>query len=195
MIGYISGKLTYRSPQYIIIDVNGLGFQIFIPLSTYYKLPQINEEVKLFTYLHVKENGMVLFGFYSREEQGIFEMLLSVGGVGPKIAINILSELSIPEFKGAIRNENLKTITSVSGVGKKIGQRILLELNDKIGKLSEEEIRIFGKRELFDDAVSALVTLGYNKNSSENAVNKILKETSGEINLESIIKQALKHLR
>lgn len=195
MLAYILGKLAYKSPKYVIIDVNGVGFCVFAPLSTYYKLPQINETIKLFTYLHVREDAILLYGFKTTEEREAFEMLISVTGIGPKLAMNVLSELSVEEFKSAVMRNDPKILTSIPGVGKKIGQRILLELKEKVTLLPGKELKEIGRREIVNDAISALISLGYTQNSASSAVEKVLESTKEEISLESFIKQALRELR
>jgi len=201
LFAYISGKLTYKSTKYVVLDVHGIGFRIFTPLSTYYKLPQINEATRLFTYLHVREDIILLYGFKTIEEKEAFEMLISVTGIGSKLAINVLSELSVEEFKSAVMKNDPRMLTSIPGIGKKIGQRILLELKEKVTLLPGKEPQGIGRRELVNDAISALISLGYTQSSSNDAINKVLslratgEKTGEEISLEVLIKQALKELR
>jgi holliday junction DNA helicase RuvA len=195
MFAYISGKLDYKSPRYVILDVGGVGFCIFTPLSTYCKLPETGEMVKLFMHLHVREDVILLYGFKTNGEKETFEMLISVSGIGPKLAISVLSELSVEEFKSAIMSNDPKTFTSISGVGKKIGQRILLELKEKVVFLPGKEPKDAGRKGLIDDAVSALVSLGYTQSSSADAIKKIFESSKEEILLEDLIKKALKELK
>jgi len=207
LLAYISGKLTYKSTKSVIIDVNGIGFHVFIPLSTYYRLPENNERINLFTYFYVREDMISIYGFKTGEEKEAFGMLISVTGVGPKLAIKVLSELSIEEFKSAVVRNDPGLLTSIPGVGKKIGQRLLLELKEKVASLPGKEAEWDGRRDLADDAISALVSLGYTQSASCNAVKKVLESTKedshrmdevlpkAEISLETIIKRTLKELR
>jgi len=195
MVAYISGKLTFKSPRFITLDVSGIGFKIFVPLSTYYKLPDVNHTTRLFTYLHVKNEVFSLYGFLTEEEMEVFEILLSVASIGPRIATNVLSELSVGEFKSAVLEENLKILTSIPGVGKKIAQRILLEVKEKIEGISAEIPQEGGRKEIINDAISALVSLGYSYNSSREAVEKSVKAFTTEFSLEKLIKKALEFLR
>ena len=195
MFAYISGKLVYKSPKYTVLDVNGIGFRIFTTLSTYYKLPEINEVTKLFTYLHVREDIILLYGFKTGEEREAFEMLISVTGIGPRLALNVLSELSVEEFKSAVMRNDPAVLTSIPGVGEKTGQRILLELKEKVTLLPGKEMEGIGRKELVNDAISALISLGYTQSSSTSAIRKVLSPAKEEISLELLIKQALKELR
>lgn len=195
MFDYISGKLVYKSPKYIVLDVNGIGFRILISLSTYYKLPEINEIAKLFIYFYLRENMSLLYGFGTNKEKETFEILISVRGVGPRLAINVLSELSVEEFKSAIIKNDLETLIGIPGIGKKMVQRILLELKEKVLLITGEEIEVSDRKELIDDAILALVSLGYTQNSSTSAVKKVLESTKEEVSLEILIKQAIREFK
>jgi len=195
MFAYIKGKLVYKFPKYIVLDVNGIGFRIFTPLSTYYKLSDVDDTTTLFTYLHVRENAILLYGFKTSEEKEAFEMLISVAGIGPKLAINILSELSVEEFKSAVMKEDSKALISIPGVGRKIGQRILLELKEKVTLLPGKITPGTGVKESANDAISALISLGYTSSSASSAVKNILDSVKEEISLEVLIKRALRELR
>ncbi len=195
MIAYIDGKLTYKDPTYVIIDVGGVGYHIKISLQTY-TLIKNNERCKLHTYLHIKEDAHTLFGFYEQSEKNLFLLLISISGIGPSIGLMVLSSLSSEEIQAAIVNEDLRTIQQIKGIGTKTAQRIILELKDKLKRenitegsalnyaLSHNTIR--------SEALSALITLGINKNNAEKAVDNILKKTGKEITLEELIKLALK---
>lgn len=209
MIATISGKLTHKSPDFLIIDVNGIGYRVIIPLTTYYKLPEANNTVSLYTYTHVREDAFLLFGFQTREEKEIFEKLIGVSQIGPKLAVNILSGITAKELKEAIVTEDIVRLTSIPGVGKKTAERITLELKDKIGFIVEDikpsaisrqpSVR---RDQLFEDAVSALTNLGYKKVMAEDAVKqargkqeeKLVLSGAEGANIESLIKESLKIL-
>ena len=194
MISSIRGKLKVKSPTHIVIEVGGVGYGIHIPLSTYDKLEGVGSEVEIETYLHVREDSLQLYGFKTVEEE-LFELLLSVSGVGPRIALGALSGLSAKEIKGAITEENLPTLTTLSGIGKKTAQRIILELREKIGLLPEERLRKKPVEiELTRDAVNALISLGCKPVGAKKAVRKAEEEFPGAPSLEDLIKYALKLL-
>lgn len=208
MIATISGKLTHRSPEFIIVDVHGIGYRVIVPLSTYYKLHDLettNEtnsgQVFLYTYTHVREDAFMLFGFLTKDEKEIFEKLITVSQIGPKLAINILSGISTVDLKEAIAKRDIVKLTSIPGVGKKTAERIVLELKDKIEFAIEESqpsavsLQQLAKRDqLFEDAVSALLNLGYKKVISEDAVKQVRRSFGEKAGIEDLIKESLKML-
>lgn len=192
MIASIDGKLTYKSPAYIIIEVGGIGYQVKISLSTYSQLEE-GERCKLHTHLHIKEDAHTLYGFKDPLEKKLFLDLISISGVGPATALIVLSSISVVEFHQAIVDEDVKTIQSIKGIGPKTAQRIILELKDKFKK---EEIPLENQHgsihtKVRSEALAALLTLGIPKLAAEKNIDKILKENS-EIKLEELVKQALK---
>jgi len=192
MIGYLIGNLAWKEPTQVIIDVNGIGYEVHISLNTY---SQIKNETKckLFTYLHVKEDSQTLYGFYQTIEKNIFLKLISISGVGPGTGMMICSSLTVTEIQNAIVEEDVATIQKVKGIGAKTAQRIILELKDKIMK-EGVEARVVGKpthHPLKEEALSALVTLGINKNVAEKTLSTIIKNTN-DISLEELIKRALR---
>ena len=191
MISHIRGNLEFKSQEEIHIDVSGIGYQIYIPLSTYTGLPDIGEEVKIHTYLHLREDAIRLFGFLTFDEKNIFELLINVTGVGPKIALAILSDVSAADFKDAIINENLSKLTNISGIGKKTAQRLVLELREKIGTVETKKVVSFADDQMINDAVSALVSLGYNPREAKKNVNSAIESLSGSYTLEEVIRKAL----
>ena len=132
MFAYIKGVLESKTQDKAVVDVGGVGYLLFIPYSTYQSLPEINEIVKLNTYLAVREDSMTLFGFYSKEEMRIFELLISVSGIGPKLAIGVLSDITAADFSVAVITDDVNRLTKISGIGKKTAQRIIIELKDKM---------------------------------------------------------------
>jgi Holliday junction DNA helicase RuvA len=212
MIATISGKLTHKSPEFVIVDVHGIGYRIIVPLSTYYKLPdpeaahetssgQGSGQVFLHTYTHVREDALLLFGFLTKEEKDIFEKLIGVSQIGPKLAVNILSGISAAELKNAIAKGDIIRLTSIPGVGKKTAERISLELKDKIEFVIEDSqpsassLHPSRKRDqLFEDAISALMNLGYKKGMAEDAVKQVRGSESEGAGIEDLIRGALKIL-
>ncbi|WP_462252729.1 Holliday junction branch migration protein RuvA [Ekhidna sp.] len=195
MITYLKGRLAFKDPTHLIVDVGGVGYEVKISLITYSQVKD-KEDILIQTYLHVKEDSHTLFGFYEQSEKKRFLDLLSINGVGPSTALMILSSLDAKELQAAIIQEDVKTIQSVKGIGGKTAQRIILELKDKMkkeGLLDKSvEIQPLFNNTLRSEALSALTTLGINKSAAEKTVDKILKEYGEEIKLEELIKFALK---
>jgi holliday junction DNA helicase RuvA len=196
MISHLQGKLVSKSPTEIVIDVHGVGYSVSIPLSTYEKLEHLDGEVRILTYLHVREDAMVLFGFATEGERSLFRMLIAITGIGPKMAQGILSGLNPDEFKEAVLNGNVAALTSISGVGKKTAERLIIELRDKLGKNEDAEPTIItGSKQMKvrAEAIFALMSLGYTRQSAEKALQTVLRETAGqEPTLEELIKKALR---
>ena len=204
MIARIEGKLVYKSTDYLIVDVNGVGYRVFVPLSTYYALPEIDENLQLRIVTIVREDVFRLFGFLTKKEQEMFEHLLSISKIGPKLGLNTLSGMSADVLKDAITRGDIEKINSIPGIGKKTAERIVLELKEKLGKIALDTSEAVGstipsaKTEL-QDALSALINLGYKKQSAELALKKVstnLKnnDTEESFNVETLIKGSLKIL-
>lgn len=195
MITYLKGRLAFKDPTHLVIDVGGVGYEVKISLTTYSHVKD-KEDVLIQTYLHIKEDAHTLFGFYEASERKRFLDLLSINGVGPSTALMILSSLDAKELQAAIAHEDVKTIQSVKGIGAKTAQRIVLELKDKMkkeGLLDKTlEIQPAIDNTLRAEALSALTTLGINKAMAEKTVASILKEHGEGIKLEELIKLALK---
>lgn len=194
MIAYIEGKLVHKEPAFIIIDVNGIGYQIKISLNTFIAVKD-TETAKLHTYLHIKEDAHTLYGFYDIREKDIFLHLISISGVGPGTALMISSSLNVEELKKAIVNGDVNTIQKIKGIGAKTAQRIIIELKDKLikeGVAFEENIVAPHYNTMKTEALTALTTLGIAKNIAEKSIESILKNSSNSITLEELIKQALK---
>lgn len=182
--------------EWIIVDVNGIGYKIGIPSSAVSKLPSIGKEVKIFTHLQVKEDEMALYGFLSQDELNMFERLISVSGIGPKGALGILSTLSPADLCMAVITEDIKTLSSAPGIGKKTAQRMILELKDKINTLEAigmggEPVLELQQNGTAEEAIVALAALGYSRVEAAKAVNDVFKE---DMSVEDIIKAALKKL-
>lgn len=193
MIAHIQGKLIEKTPTEVVIDCGGVGYHVNISLHTYSLLPQ-SENIKLFTYLQIKEDAHTLFGFVEKSEREIFKMLLSVSGIGASIARTMLSSLEPKQIIQALAVGDLATIQSIKGIGSKTAQRAILDLKDKVLKLYDlDEVSILQSNTNKDEALSALEVLGFNKKLAEKAVDKIVN-IDANATVESIIKQALKNL-
>jgi len=197
MIAYLKGKLAYKDPTYVIIDINGMGYQVKISLNTYSKIKD-EEQVMLLTYLSVKEDSHTLYGFKEEMEKKMFMDLISISGVGPNTGLMVLSSLSSEELEQAIITENHQAIQSVKGIGAKTAQRIVLELKDKIKKDSYQDTSkgvtgfINNNNKIKQEALKALMTLGFTKAAAEKNIETIIKKSGAEISLEDLIKASLK---
>lgn len=193
MINYLQGKLADKSPTQIVVDCHGVGYEVNISLYTYGQLPK-DEAIKIYTYLQVREDAQVLYGFMDRVEREVFTKLISVSGIGASTARMMFSSLSPEEVIDAIASADVETIKSVKGIGLKTAQRVIVDLKDKISKIEQSsEVLPLQNNTNKNEALSALVTLGYSKKQAENSVNKILK-INPEASIEEIIKTALKNL-
>lgn len=196
LISFIKGILEYIDENWIIVDANGIGYKIAISSSTMGKLPSIGRQIKIFTHLQVREDEMSLYGFISHEELNMFERLISVNGIGPKGALGILSTISPADLCLAVITEDLKTLSSAPGIGKKTAQRMILDLKDKIKTvetLGEDGNQILELKQNsnIEEAISALIALGYARIEAAKAVKDIFKD---DMTVEEIIKYALKKL-
>ncbi|GMQ30542.1 Holliday junction branch migration protein RuvA [Algoriphagus confluentis] len=196
MIAYLNGRLVFKDPTYVILDVGGVGYQVKISLQTYSRIKD-EEQLKLLTYLHIKEDAHTLYGFKEEREKNLFLLLLSINGVGPNTGLMILSSLSSEEIEQAILSNDVATIQAVKGIGSKTAQRIILELKDKLGKGSGTETTaplgfLHSGNKVREEALQALITLGFPKAVAEKNITQVLKKTNGEISLEDLIKASLK---
>jgi Holliday junction DNA helicase RuvA len=200
MLSYIQGKLTEKNPTYAVIDCGGVGFLLFISVNTYSSLPEIDQACKLHTHLTIKSEattpvGLVMYGFATVEERSIFLELISVSGIGSNTARLILSSLTTTEVISAICNGDYFTFRKVKGIGEKTAQRIIIDLKDKISKTPQsKEFFLPQHNNIQNEALSALIMLGFNKNTAEKVIDKVIKNEGITISLEELIKQALKHL-
>lgn len=195
MIAFLKGKLVHKEPTFVIMEVNGVGYQVNISLNTFSEIKD-REDIKLSTYLQVREDAHILYGFSNEAEKTMFQNLISVNGVGPNTAMVVLSYLPPAELKAAIVREDAATLQAVKGIGGKTALRLILELKDKLRKESTEETPgIPGgiRNTMRHEALSALVTLGINKASAEKSVDTVLKKSGNTISLEELVKQALKN--
>ena len=190
MIGYLSGKIISKKPTRIILDVNGVGYLVNISISTFERIAD-KEEVSLYTYLAVKEDALDLYGFYSIAEKEMFELLISVSGIGFKTAQSILSGIQIDDLQEALKTGNIARIISVPGIGRKTAERMMIELRDKVESIAESiEKGDAGTSNVRSDAIAALVNLGYNQKVAERAI-RAISDIKPNISIEDLIKDAL----
>lgn len=195
MITYLKGILEYISDEFIIIDVNNIGYKVFISSYTLTKLPVQNENIKIYTYMNIREDAILLYGFLEIDELNMFNMLIGVSGIGPKAALSILSNLRPQDISMAVIMEDINTLSKTPGIGKKTAQRIILDLKDKLKTVSyNESIELdIGNNQSSSkqDAIDALVALGYSQIEAVKAVKNVYSEN---MDIEDIIKLALKKL-
>lgn len=192
MIAKISGTLERKVPGEVIVDVGGVGYHVFIPLSVFYRLPEAGGAVSLFIHTHLREDALQLFGFIEHEEKQVFLLLNSVTGIGPKLAINILSGIPADELARALKEGDQPRLVSIPGVGKKLAERMIVELRDKFQAIPSAEAGRSDGSQLMRDAVSALVNLGYRQGEAEKSVRDITRQ--GEKTLAEVLKEALRRL-
>jgi len=195
MIGHLRGTLLRKSPQEVILDVAGVGYRLQIPVSTFYRLGEPGGEVRLLVHTHVREDALALFGFLTATEQTLFEQLISVAGVGPKVALNVLSGIEGPDLMEALRGGDLARLVRIPGVGKKTAERLVVELRDKMRGLGStaETAAAAAPSGPKDDLVSALVNLGYSRPEAERGAERTLRE-DGAGRFEDLLRRALQHL-
>ena len=197
MIAHLIGKLIYKSPDHSIVDVNGIGYKVFTPLSTYYVLPKTGESVTLHIHTRVREDELKLFGFLTEEEQTIFEKLITINKVGPKLALGILSGMSPKNLLTAIMNNDAARLSTIPGVGKKTAERLTLEMKDKLSDLTfemEHQLDSEAPEGFYEDALSALVNLGYKKPQAEKSLKSAYNKIGKSSSLEELIKESLNNL-
>lgn len=193
MIAELSGLVSTRTPDHVVIDVHGVGYLVALSLNTFYRLPQPGQPVKLLIHTHVREDALQLFGFLDPEEKSLFLLLTGVTGIGPKLALNILSGPPFLELQEAIEAGDLPRLVAIPGIGKKTAERMVLELRDKVKQLAVESADRPAPVESSDEeAVSALVNLGYKRADAERAVKRAVQD--GAADLEAIIRGSLKKL-
>ena len=194
MIGQLRGRLTDKRPNQVLVDVGGVGYLVMVPLSTYAALGDLHAEVTLLIYTHVREDALALYGFLSSREKHVFEMLISASGVGPSLALKILSGVSVEELVPAIRSNDLARLTQIPGVGRKTAERIIVELKDKLEAVAvDTERRPASPAGIEADVISALVNLGYDSRTAESAVSEAKRQV-GASTFESLLRPALQAL-
>lgn len=194
MIARLAGRLAEKDVDRVVIDIHGVGYEVTIPLSTYYELGEEGSEVTLRIYTYVKEDSLSLYGFLTAEEKGLFRLLIQISGIGPRLAVIILSGLPAPELAQAVRSGDLLRLTGIPGVGKKTAERILLEMKEKLAKLypAGEMVRPGAATAVQNDVVSALINLGYARNVAEKAVSGASGGSGDQF--ESLLRAALRKI-
>jgi holliday junction DNA helicase RuvA len=198
MITFLRGKLVESLPTQATIDVNGVGYDVLIPLSSFDKLPEPGGDVKLLTHLAIRDDAHVLYGFMSTTERELFRLLINnVSGIGPKIALNILSGINATAFRGAVANGDVKALSQISGVGKKTAERIVVELKDKIGQAgaleaASAERSLSSADQKTNDAVLALMALGFKQNEAHDAIRASQAVLGPQASVEQLVRAALK---
>ncbi len=187
MIGFLTGKIISSKPTQIILDVNGVGYLVNISISTFEKISD-KESISLYIHTSVKEDSITLFGFYTQSEKEMFELLISISGIGPKVSLGILSGIAVDDLKDAIANGNVSRLIAIPGIGRKTAERVVLELRNKVDSIkSDGSIK---ETSVKDEAVAALATLGYQRQIAEKVVRDLLSENPG-YSLEELIRKAL----
>lgn len=195
MIAHLSGRLLAKHPNRLIVDVNGVGYDVAVPLSTFYGLGEAGADVALRIHTHVREDALALFGFATRLEQDLFERLIGVSGIGPKLALAVLSGIDPPDLVRAIQTGDVARLTAIPGVGKKTSERIVLELKDRLPASAQQAPAADAAVKppaVADDVLSALINLGYHRPLAERAVERAMKDAGGEF--EQTLRQALREL-
>jgi Holliday junction DNA helicase RuvA len=192
MIAYLKGTLIRKQPNQVVIDTGGVGYRAAIPLSTFFKLGEIDSEVELLIHTHMTDNALSLFGFATPAEKEIFLKLIGISGIGPKLAMNILSGIEPGELEDAIRRTDVARISLIPGIGKKTALRIAMELQDKVEK-KEKVLAAKGSKEK-EDLVSALTNLGFRRKEIEPTVDKVLAAVPEDAGFERMLRECLKHM-
>ena len=198
MITFLHGKLIDALPTQVTVDVNGVGYEVLIPISSFDKLPSPGNEIKLLTHLQIRDDAHVLYGFMSTTERELFRLLINnVSGIGPKIALNILSGINATAFRGAVANSDVKALSSISGVGKKTAERIVVELRDKIGQAGALESSSAGRAlsvsdQKINDAVLALMALGFKQPEAHDSVRAAQAVLGLQASVEDLVRASLK---
>jgi holliday junction DNA helicase RuvA len=200
MIALINGRIAYKGISNVVVDAHGIGYRIFIPLTTFYELPEEGQPVCLHVHTHVKPDAINLFGFYSIQERDLFQLMISVSGIGPKIAMNILSGITAGELVKAISGGDLGKLLGIPGVGRKMAERLILELKEKVARkmMSGQVPAADGEHKagemIREDVLSALVNLGYKNNTARDALDKVMQMTTENFTLDQLLKKTLKIL-
>ena len=179
MIAHLRGKLIAKSPSHAIVEAGGVGYELAITIPTYSGLPALDQEIALYVYTHVREDALALFGFLQRAEKQLFEKLIGVSGIGPKLGITILSGMSAEAVVAAIRGNDVATLTRIPGIGKKTAERMVLELRDKLDQFAAPPVTPVATA-IEEDVISALVNLGYQRALAERALSRIPSARNGE---------------
>ena len=199
MIAQVQGILASKHVDRVIVDVHGVGYQVFIPLSTYYTLPEPADRVTLLTTMYVREDALRLYGFATSEEQDLFALLVGVSSIGPRLALNMLSSIAAPDLRRAIARADSAALQAIPGIGRKTAERVILELQDKVTLLDMTAAEggtapLLKGDQLVGDVLSALLNLGYKRGEAEKAMRTVRAQQDGEAGLETLLKDTLRLL-
>src|SRR5438045_9674962 len=200
MITFLRGRLAHALPTQATIDVGGVGYEVFIPLSSYDKLPGVGQPIEILTHLHVREDAQILYGFMTAPERDLFRLLVNhVSGIGPKLALAVLSGMSVDRFKAAVVNADITSLSKISGLGKKTAERIVLELKDKLGVVAAWEAASAAhapspEQSQANEAVLALIALGYKQVEAHKTVRDLQGESPGVTTAEDLVKLAMQRM-
>jgi Holliday junction DNA helicase RuvA len=192
MIAYLKGTIIQKTPSQVVVDIGGVGYCAAIPLSTYFKLGEIGDQVELFIHTHLTDNALSLFGFMTKDERELFLKLIAISGIGPKLAMNVLSGIEAPDFVDAVKRSDVARIALVPGIGKKTALRITMELQDKIEK-KEKLLAVHGSKEK-EDLVSSLLNLGFRRKEVERIVDETIRALGTEAEFEKLLRECLKRM-
>ncbi len=192
MIGYLKGNLIQKSPNQVVLDIGGVGYCVWVPLSTYFELGDLDDKAELFVYTHLTDNSLSLYGFSTEKERDIFLKLIGISGIGPKLALNILSGIGVFDLEEAIRQSDVVRISLIPGIGKKTALRIALELQEKLEK-KEKILKAKGFQER-EDLISALMNLGFKRKEVEKIVDETINKLTVEAGFEHLLRESLKKL-
>ncbi|MCL4510410.1 MAG: Holliday junction branch migration protein RuvA [Bacteroidetes bacterium] len=197
MIYKITGHLAEKNPTSLVIDVNGVAYEVSVPLSTYDAVGKLNDEISLYTVLIMREDDLQLYGFATQNERKLFKLLISVSGIGPRTALSLLSSAAVADVYDFIANSNSQALMSIPGIGRKTAERVILELRDKILRVGMDvEGKYEGKDEIRSEAVEALIALGYSRMQCERAIREVLKRDSASgKSVEELVRAALREVK
>ena len=192
MIAYLKGTIIQKTPSQVVVDIGGVGYCAAIPLSTYFKLGEIGDPVELFIHTHLTDNALSLYGFMTKDERELFLKLIAISGIGPKLAMNVLSGIEAPDFVDAVKKSDVARIALVPGIGKKTALRITMELQDKIEK-KEKLLAVRGSKEK-EDLISSLLNLGFRRKEVERIVDETIRALGTEAEFEKLLRECLKRM-
>jgi len=194
MISYLEGRLEAKSPTQIVLQVNGVGWSVRIPLSTYERLGEVGERVRILTYLHLRQDLIQLYGFFTQEERSLFESLIGISGIGPRLAQGILSGIGVGDFRRYVAQGDVDSLIAIPGVGRKTAQRIVVELKEKFDREGWQEGPLEREGRPEEEAILALVSLGYKRDQAKRALKKVFTKAKGPLSVEGLIREALKYV-
>jgi holliday junction DNA helicase RuvA len=191
MIGYLKGTLIDKKANSVLLDVNGVGYTVHIPVSTFYDLPEEGSPISLYIHTHVREDILALYGFKTTREKAVFEKLIGVSGIGPKMAVAFLSGMTVEELIPAIQRQDVVKLSTIPGVGRKTAERVGLELREQLPALLSETAQAPAEKSVQEDLISALVNLGYHRNQAERTAKSVLDKAEPETAFETLLKNSL----